>query len=304
MRKKSITVLIKIRSWIISLIVVIFIVYLTYATVRSVKNSILFLKKDRINVVFYGKQTVFLSLGLTDGVHYQIPFANNLLLQIPGGYGRYKVGSLGKLSQLEKNPTLIQKTFSSATASFVDFDFFPKKTEIYSTNQSVVSINTLLQLLFSPRYQSRASFFERVMLFTKLVSIRTSDLIKIDADRFVSGVSFSEKDFANNYKGYFYQKKLREEAKNIRLVYNKFQAAVMLNRILEGEGIRVVDFEKKPSVDKITAEKCIIKDRFIRGKASFTGRYLAKLFGCIIENQTKNKNLIFTLSDKLEDQWE
>lgn len=302
MRKK----LIKrgIPAWIIQFIVILLISYGIYALIRSIKGSLFFLKKDRINVVFYGQQTVFLSLGLSDGVNYQISFSNDLLLQVPGGYGRYKVGALGRLGQLEKNPRLAAKTFSSAASSFVDFYFLPKKTAIYTTPAAGnISLGEPIKILFSTQYQSNASFAERVILLTKLVNKRKRDWTELETEKFAPDGMLAEKAFGDRYKGHFYQKSFRSEAKNIRLVYVKPSAADVLTRIIEGEGIRVVDLERQ--TDEVSSrEKCIIEDDFIQGKMSLTSRYLVRILGCGVRKVGREGDLKLILAPSLEAEWE
>src|SRR3990167_5657241 len=64
-------------------------------------------------------------------INYLLFFSNSVKVIVPGGYGEYKVGAVGKLVSLEKNPEIIRKTFSAVTATLVDLYFYPKKTTIY-----------------------------------------------------------------------------------------------------------------------------------------------------------------------------
>ena len=90
---------------------------------KQYSSSLFSQKKDRVNVVFYGKNTVYYSLGKYDGVHYFISFYSDVKVKVPGGYGNYRIGGLGKLVELEKSD-IFRKTFSVTTASTVDRYFF------------------------------------------------------------------------------------------------------------------------------------------------------------------------------------
>lgn len=282
------------RSWIVKVGVLIILGYFLITVIRSVAGSIIFLKKDRLNIVFYGSQTNFVSIGRTDGVHYRIPFDNDFLVKVPGGYGEYKIGSLGKLAQLEKNPHLIKNAFSFATGSFVDFYFYPTMPAIYADRASAQPLRSLsyLTTLFSLHYKSNASLFERLFLFFMLFGKRASDFLTLDASQ-ASPL---------RYKGYFYQKSVRLEKKEIRFLYHDYDTAMGLVQLLEGEGIRVVDLSK-------TAEKhCIIEESLDRGTPSQTARYLARIFSCPI-GQKKERDLVVAdivvvLDDRIEKTWE
>ncbi len=270
--------------------------YFLFILIRSITHSLIFLKKDRLNVVFYGRNTVFISLGLTDGVHYLIPYRNDLLVTVPGGYNQYKVGSLGKLAKLEKKPDLIQKTFSYSTSSMVDFYFYPKKTEVYSDTivsddaESIPRLTTLLSFN-SP---SNASLFERLFLFFLIVGKRKNDFAELNTRELGQG----------KYQGYFYQKSFRTEGKKVALLYTRYAAASYLTTLLEGEGIRVVDLSRVEEDGK----SCIIKDIFDHNKPSLTSRYLAHVFSCSIgrkkENDVLKADIIVVLGERIEKEWE
>lgn len=307
MRRKSITggkiytgSSIRIRSWIVKLIVIIIVGYCTYAVIRSIKNSIIFLKKDRVNVIFYGEKTVFFSFGLTDGVNYRSQFDNDLAIRVPGGYEYYKIGSLGKLSSLEKKPDLIQKAFSSATSSFIDFYFYPKKISIYTKNRENETFPSVMHMLFSPQYHTNASFFDRILLSVVLVNKRKNDFLRLEVSNASPDEQSSEEQFDNIHQGYFYQKKLREEGKNIKIMYSNYSTAVRLSRIIEGEGIRVVDLSSVPNNHKT----CIIQDSTDKnGAFSMTSEHLARLFVCRIEKSI-HEDIIFILNDTIENEWQ
>lgn len=266
-----------------------------FSFIRLATRSVIFLKKDRLNMVFYGQQSMFVSLGLTDGVHYLIPYPHDLSFTVPGGYGEYKVGSLGKLAELEKKPDLIQRAFSYSTSSMVDFYFYPKKVQVYSDlevsgeKEKIPRLTTML--LFNSR--SNASLFERLFLFFLMIGKRKNDFDELNM------YELSQE----KYQGYFYQKSFRTEGKKVSFLYTQYSTVLRLSHLFEGEGIRVVDLS--PQTKK---EGCIIKDAFDHDKVSLTSRYLAHIFSCPVMRKSKkdmiNSDIVVILDKRVENEWE
>ncbi len=273
--------------------------YLLFHFGKSFKNSLFFTQKDRLNVVFYAHQQTFVSFGLTDKVHYLAHFDNNLLVFVPGGYGRYKIGSLGKLANLEKKPTIVKNTFSSVASTFIDFYFYPKKAKVYSESGSF-NLNPLEILKIN--YQTNANFFDRVYLFFLLLNKRKSDFSLLNTDFNVDEKNkFYEDDFFTKYQGYFYQKFLRDERKNLQIYYKNYKSAQILNRIIEGEGIRVVDLTTMERKEK----NCQVIENSSARTSSKTAIFLSKVFSCKIEKgETGVGDLRMILGEKLEKEWE
>lgn len=246
-------------------------------------------------MVFYGQQSMFVSLGLTDGVHYLISYPHDLSVIVPGGYGEYKVGSLGKLAELEKKPDLIKRAFSYSTSSMVDFYFYPKQVQVYSDlevsgeKESITRLITML--LFNSR--SNASLFERLFLFFLMIGKRKNDFDELNTYKLSQ----------EKYQGYFYQKSFRTEGKKVSFLYTQYSTALRLSHLFEGEGIRVVDLSLKTK-----KEGCIIEDAFDHDKVSLTSRYLAYIFSCPVMRKNKkdmvNSDIVVILDKRVENEWE
>lgn len=261
--------------------------YLLFRLGKAFKNSLFFSQRDRINIVFYGEKPAFFSFGLADNVHYLGYFNNDFLVFVPGGYGRYRIGSLGKLANLEKKPKIIQSTFSSMISAYVDFYFYPQKAEVYSeTASSEVGPLTVFKI----NYQTNANFFDRLYLLFLLINKRKGDFSLLRTD-------LNEEDFFSRYLGYFYQKFLRQERKNLQIDYRNYQNVQVLSRIIEGEGIRVVDLT--PVED--APPNCQIIDNIL----SKTSLFLAKIFDCkISKGDSGVGDIRLILGEKLEKEWE
>lgn len=291
----------KSQTLLVYIAVIFFAGYFFFVLIRSFKNSVVFFKKNRLNVVFYGREPIFVSLGLTDDVHYLAFFSHDLSGLVPGGYGRYKIGSLGKLANLEKKPAIIQKAFSLATSTYIDFYFYPKKAEIYSQSANKeLSFLSQVGALFNPNYRTNANFFDRLYLFLTLLNKRKKDFFELE----VKKKGYSEEIFGKKYKGYFYQKSLRNEAKKVQIIYNNYKTALNLMQIIEGEGIRVSDLSKNYEQKK-SRQACLIKESLKEKSISQTAKYLAKILHCqIAKIKTDDDAIVLILGEVEEKEWE
>lgn len=278
---------------------IIFIIFLR--GIKAFVHSSFFSQKDRLNIIFYGPKSIFVSFGLIDGVHYLTNFDNNLLVLVPGGFGYYRIGSLGKLAFLEKKPSIIQKTFSSVMSTYIDFYFLPKKIEIYFDDhfqkQSFDFPRFGLREIIDASYQTNANFFDRLYFFI-LLKKRKIDFLSIFINSDVKENNrFSEEDFFKKYQGYFYQKFLREENKSLEIYYKNYQSAEVISRIIEGVGIKVVDFT--PFEYK---GNCLVIEK--SEKHSKTSDFLAKIFSCKKEKgETDIGDVKMILGERLEKEW-
>ena len=111
----------------------------------------------------YGPQTAFYSLDKQDTRNYVMYFYPDLKMQVPGGYGNYRTGSLGKLAKLDNKPELLAKTFSIATTSFVTIYYYPNTEDVYygTDIQSKPQIPAMKDLLLMP---GNAGIFDRIYL--------------------------------------------------------------------------------------------------------------------------------------------
>ncbi|MDH7476272.1 MAG: hypothetical protein QHH09_02250 [Microgenomates group bacterium] len=277
------------------------IILLVYIT-KEIISSPFINQKERINVVFYGRDTIFYSLGLADNLNYLIYFYPDIKVVVPGGYGRYRVGGIKKLVNLEKKPELFKKTFSLATSSFIDYYFYLPGDQVYYGNNLEKDDNFLPPVQSFFFSCSNARFFDRLYLFFNLITRKKSDFIRlknqieiVDQEK-----TISINDQAKTYFGFFYKKTYRNEKANVQIIYTKSdETAVSISNIIEGEGIRVVDFSFEKN--KKTKENCqiIYKNTSVLKSA----RGLASFFNCQLTiGKPEISDIIFKLG-KLEDEW-
>jgi len=269
---------------------------------QQYSSSLFFQKKDRVNVVFYGKNTVYYSLGKYDGVHYFISFYPDVKVKVPGGYGNYRVGGLGKLVELEKKSDIFRKTFSVTTASTVDrYFFFPSQNIYYGKeemDEDSLAFPTYKDIFFST---SNSNVFDRIFIFFQFLGKRKRQFSEIDYKSMLGTDEefFQDKDFAKKYQGFLYNRIYRKEKKTVQIQYeNSYKTALFISKIIEGNGIRTVDLSNANP----TKGMCeVIED----AKAfSQTTKDMAGFFGCILKRGRPASSDILMKLGSVEKEWE
>lgn len=282
-------------------------VYLLIVMFRSVKASAVLDKQDRINIVFYGEEAVLLSLGLSDDVHYIVSFSHGDKVTVPGGYGRYLVGSLAKLAELEKDPDLMSRTFGSMASAYVNYYVMPKDSDVFEkpdTDTPAFDAREFVGRLFSRGYETNASFVDKIYLATQLANLREQDFVvlrSISQQNEEGELEFSERRFLKKYKGFFFQQSLRQEGLEVQFLYDLYPSAVALSRIIEGQGIRVVDLSEK-NEDQNVRQRCIVKEAATQ--QSKTAFYIQKRLGCVYtKGDVEGADIQITMGDELSQEW-
>ncbi len=285
-------------SKLVFIVILFIVVYIVY---KNITSSVILNKKDRINIVFYSGQTTYYSLGFKD-VSYVIPFPVNTEVMVPGGYGYYRVGAFGKLLTLEKKPDILRKTFSAATFSFVDLYFYPQKSIVYYQDSGPFKLLPVWQDIFL--FSSNANIVDRLLLAWQFMrsdpnqyQIITDLPTRMEGNRAV----FDQDNFDNKYQGFFYKKTYRNIKDNVQILYTKnYNTALLLSRIIEGEGIRVVDISQI-SNSQFPISNCLV----VQNKnASIVASDLQKYFHCQKkEGRPDVSDIIITLGS-LENEWQ
>jgi len=271
-----------------NLLYIFFLFFLIYFLYKNISSSVFLKGEDRVNLVFYSQNSSYFSLSEKD-VNYFIEFPPETEVLVPGGYGSYKLGGLGKLVSLENKPDLFRKTFSAATSSFVDLYFFPKKTEIYYHEGDWSYFPKISDIIFS---KSNANFIDRLILTIKLF-----DKNKLNF-KIISKLPkpFDREEFNKNFQGSFYKSSYRDKQVTVQIFYEKsYSTAMLLSQMIEGVGIRVVDvsqMEEKISNCQITVKSI-----------DSISRFLADFFGChVTTGETSVSDIIIKLGS-LEKDW-
>ena len=293
--KKTIQFLISKSSVII---IAFLLICLSYYLFKTITSSVFLKDRDKINVVFYGEGTRFYSLDRKN-VNYLMSFSNSVKVVVPGGYGQYKVGAIGKLANLEKKPEIIGRTFSATTSTLVDLYFFQKKTLIYYDNLSLRWAPTFKEIFLT---NSNANLIDRIFIYYIFSTNSRETFQMIDLSPFESGGDNSTFDYNSFYKkfqGSFFQRTYRDYDINVQVMYQKsYKTAQLIGQMIEGEGIRVVDLSNQG----ITIKGCLlITDK----NTAVTKAYmrLADFFRCKTQiGETTVSDIILELGD-LEKDW-
>jgi hypothetical protein len=147
--------------------------------VNGLKKTLFFSHKDLVNLVFYGKQTTYFSLGINTEGDYAVVFPADLKMPIPGGYGQYRVGALGKLVSLEKKPELFRNTFSQATFSFINDYFYTPSDEVYYGTDETIKLPSSKQIWEA---KSNAGLLDKLYLIFYFIHKNLQDVHQITAD--------------------------------------------------------------------------------------------------------------------------
>ncbi len=275
--------------------------YLIYKGVVLFKESLFNAENSRINVVFYGQDTSFYSLDKKDARHYVMYFPADLKMQVPGGYGNYRLGSLGKLAKLDHNKAIYQRTFSIGTTSFVTYYFYPDSEEVYygaqvPTEKRKPTITQLLTL------NSNANFFDRLYLILSFTQKSNEDFHLIayeeKENKLLNDILFQDESFIKKSIGLLYQTQYRDEQKSVQIRYpTSYSVAQSLGSLLEGNGIRVSDI----SLDLENHKACRIIEN--TAEVSKTAADLSQFFSCEIQKgNTDVYDIVFILGN-IEKEW-
>ena len=194
----------------------------------------------------------------------------------------------------------MQRTISYSTSSFVDKYFYPNSSKIYydSESKNNIELPSFKELFL---YKSNSSFWDRVYLFTKFLFIKKNKISFLNTYESIDNNKekvFDKELFDKEYNGIFFQKTYRDEKKTVQILYSKnYDRAFIINQILEGNGIRVVDILQK----KDSPKKCKIIENL--KDFSKTTKDISFYFNCIKKsNKSEISDIIFVLGD-LENKW-
>jgi len=145
------------------------------------------------------------------------------------------------------------------------------------------------------------AFFDKIYIWFCFFGKKSTDFTEIDIKTKVVNEDkvFLDDIFSKTFIGYFYQRKFRDEQKSIQLLYQKkYQTALYLSKLIEGNGIRVSDISQKNM-----GEQCIVIES-VNGRFSETASSLSKFFNCPLKkSKTEISDIIIYLGN-IERKWE
>lgn len=178
-------------TFLVRMLLLFFLFYLLAHIAVIINQSLFFTKPDRVNIVFYSKKPTFVSLGIVDNINYIGFFDPELLVRIPGGYGRYKIGAIGRFAEIEKKPVIMQRAFSSIVSGYVDYYFYPKQSEIFFEGfdfdkKFTTPRLSILSVVWPSKLQTNATFLNRLYIYLALLNKQRSDFALISSSRFTT----------------------------------------------------------------------------------------------------------------------
>lgn len=280
MKKKTITIG----------IIIVF-VYIVYFLFNSLNKSLIFKTSGRYTYVIYNEKPFVISFNFTDKLHTYIELDNSEEIIVPGGYGKYRIGSLGKLAFLKKDYSIIDRAISNYISARINGSLIQNDGSIYEDLKDDTKINkNTLKQLFLIDHISNIPFFDRWYILSQILIYNRS------ANK-LEKISKNQKDIT----GRLYDKVLRNDNKTIQIMYSSYNSASVLARIMDGSGARVVDMLSLDS--PYDYSECEIIDS--SDPVSITSQYMRDFFGCSLKRgKTQLSDIIIILNKKIEEKWD
>jgi len=277
-------------------------VFATLVLLKLLTGSLFLKSSDRIQFVVYGQNTRLYSISPQGNVNYYVGYSPELKIEVPNGYRTYRIGALSKLTAYEKKPELLSKAFSLATSSFVTYYFYPSSDEIYYSNDINPNYKapSFSEIML---YKSNARLLDRLYIYLHVLQASPSSFQNLDLRLLTKKIQLqtylSADAFGEEYKGFFYNKTYRTERLNVQIKYTKnYDTAVAIGKILEGNGIRVVDI----SVSDSQPKKCTLTTS--KALESRTAEDIRSIFNCdLIKGRADTSDILFNLGS-VETEWE
>lgn len=282
--------------------------FLLYFFYKTINSSILLKNRERLNIVFYGQNSLFYSLG--EDVNYFFTLPADIEVLVPGGYGNYRLGALGKLVALEKKPEIFKITFSSLTSSMIDLYFYPSSPKIYYEGNDISSkiiFPSLNDIFFN---QSNANLIDRLFISFFFLNKKHNQYTVISnfaINKIGTRALFNRENFFKKNQGMFYNKTYRNIKNNVQIIYTKsYKTAKLISQIIEGEGIRVVDMSQSyttafKSQNLENLEHCLVIEN--KKKPSLITADLQRFFSCRFKQGENEISDIILFLGKIEKEW-
>lgn len=268
--------------------ILIVLLYASFVIFNDLRTSLFFKTEGRYTLLIYDRFPYVLSMDFSKKYHTLIILQHNVEEKIPGGYGKYRIGALGKLAYLENDFTLVNRAVSSLIMAPIQGSIIAFHPELYhDDNSDLISFNLNFRHLFLMNYKSNISFFNRLFILMESYKIENvPDRYEIIYD-------------VNGLVGRLYDETFRSENRTVQLIYNNYSSANELANIFNGYGIQVVDISKSLTTQR---ERCYIVEEgsYHSRTAEFIGAYLGCKLGF---GETDISDIIVSLDEQIEKNW-
>lgn len=275
-----------------------FLLFLSYFY-QQWRSSLILTEKNRLNIAVFSEVPFVYTLNVPKNFAVITYFNPNFLVEVPGGYKWYRVGSLNLLGKIEnKREEILRQSFSQLIGAPIDLIVYPKQA--VASSETKVSFPEFYDGLVKNRLFSRHfriatnNFFDRLLTY-KAFQVRQDHLLYIDTTDL--GVLQKGKTYYypekldSRLKGLFYDDGFLNQALKAVIVTDRdnYSRAQQQLRQLEGIGIKVIDIE---ITKKLKNRRCVIA--YSRQHRSALSK-LKRLFSC--ETKLQNSNIIrYTVS--------
>lgn len=244
--------------WVVGLILGLI---LSLYLITQFSRSLVFRETDRINIGVYGERPYVYSLNPHKNLAFVVEFEPEYEVNVPGGYGWYKLSSLNLLGRIEKNrPLLLEKAFSELIGSPVDYVYFPKEAAIKSSKTGSFAnyYRERERIIFGNSYQNSINnLFDRIFI-RRIFRVRPERLIFLaTSDLFLENKGNRRYDIEvldGRLKGLFYHDSILKEGLKAVLVTRarNYESAKRILRQVEGMGIKVIEIRVAKKVNTKT----------------------------------------------------
>jgi len=262
---------------------------LAYFLYKSYSASLYNSSLTRINIGIWGEHSYVLSLGKTTKQHHIFLFGNSYEVQVPGGLKGYKIGALGKLADLEKDPQLFIKAMGEGSGVFIHKYLQELDADIYydDTWLDTLKFNDVKKELLSKVFlPGDLNIFDRIFVYLAIRDSTPSQSTLVKVKKEVPDLLLYDKVFRN-------------EKQLVQILYSDSErTAYFISRLLENTGIRVADISKNTS----ETTNCVIVES--AKNFSQTSRFISSYFGCELrEGDTGLYEVQWILDGKVENRW-
>ncbi len=178
----------------------------------QVKTSIFLSKRERVSIAVFGEKPYVLSYDKKNHLGHLAYFDPNILVNVPGGYGWYRLGSVSLLGKIEgQQKELLKRTFEELSGAFVDIVVYPKDSAVIDrTKSAFVDYFLSSRSKITPNFYkfSTDNIIDRFLL-KKTLRLRMDKLVilSLEKDYFKKNKKsyYRAELLDSRLKGFFYQ---------------------------------------------------------------------------------------------------
>lgn len=273
---------------------------------REISTSAFLSPRERITVGIYDQIPYIFSYDKKSNLGTVVYYNPDVQVQVPGGYGWYKVGSVQLLAHIEnKTAGLLNRTFANLSGVPVDWVIYRNAKDVISGEMpdflTYFMQNRELPTLFSKNFAQTTQNLIDKILISHVLSSSPERLIVVDArEDYVTRDGtryYTQEKLDSHLKGYLYQKNASENAAKVQIFATKgqYKGALLIARLIEGMGIKVLSVDQVAST---AGSACVFQfDEPGRQIADVLHTY----FPCTQKKGSDSTNVVmsFYLSDSL-----